>query len=165
MVTDMDKTEVVKHGEILERYATHFVERPWDWSRRGPERVIYPRKGLWDPARFPGNLRYALAGIVRDRRRKGGKSQLDELFGRIGWWPMFRARLRTHYSHPDGQLEGGGVIVYWEETGEYVQMVQPPVGELIGQWLQAEPENEWAQKVAGKLEEIAARYSESLDVE
>jgi hypothetical protein len=170
----MDKADVMKRGELLEAYATHFAFRDWDYTRdTGVHRILYKNRKRktragrtlrFDPSRLPYRVQHALTGLWRDvvtdpnwRKPEGHWTKTLN----VSPWRMFKARLREN-NLPDGVLDGGSVITYWEETGEYLQMVQPSVGALVAEWLQAEPENEYAQKVAAELERIAARYSERL---
>ncbi len=170
----MDADEVLKVAKALRSYAEHFVQRDWDWTRdHGIHRILYrnrrrtTRSGkttYFDPSRLPGRLQNATEGLVRDVRRKWVERKPDELetvLGKIGLWRMFKVRLRDN-NLPDGHLDGGGIIVYWEETGEYLQFVQPSVGSLIADFLEDRPEDAHAQAIAGEMRRIMDRYSERV---
>jgi len=64
---------------------------------------------------------------------------------------------------PDGVLlNSGGVITEWEETGEYLQLVQPSVGALLADFLKEDPEHPHAKIITAELDRIIERYNERV---
>lgn len=66
---------------------------------------------------------------------------------------------------PDGSLAGGKIITYWEEDGEYLQLIQPSVGSLIADFLEQEPENPHAILIVKEMERIQRDYRKRLKEE
>lgn len=169
----MNEHEVLEVAKALRAYAGHFSPRDWDWTRKHSiHRILYrnrrhqTRSGKtqrFDPSRMPYRVQSAVEGLLRDGRRRVTRnpSELDAMFGKVGLWRMFRTRL-TDNNRPDGHLDGGNVIVYWEETGEYLQFVQPTVGLLIADFLEDRPGDAHAQAIAGEMRRIMDRYHERV---
>jgi hypothetical protein len=65
--------------------------------------------------------------------------------------------LRRTPEMPDGHINNGSIITLWCEDGQYIELFQPTVGRLIADFLEAEPENEHAQKIAQEIERIGNR--------
>jgi hypothetical protein len=63
---------------------------------------------------------------------------------------------------PDGSLGDGKIITFWEEDGEYLQLVQPSVGCLLADFLEQEPENPHAILIIKEMERIDRAYSKRL---
>jgi hypothetical protein len=53
--------------------------------------------------------------------------------------------------------------VYWEETGEYIQMVQPSVGSKIADLLEDRPDDDHSKAIAGEMKRILDRYSARIE--
>jgi hypothetical protein len=71
--------------------------------------------------------------------------------------------MRTDRHLPDGILDGGCVVSLWEETGEYLQMVQPQVGAMFADWLIAEPNNPHAKKILKELKRVQKAYTARIE--
>ncbi len=137
----------------LKAYATHFSERDWNYTRdTGTLRGI-----LYDEPynNLSQRIKRALKEIFSLRRDDWGLG--TERFS-MAW-----CHLRSETNMPDGVLDDGNIITHWEETGEYLQFVQPTVGALIAEWLMAEPENAYAKLVAAEMWRIQRRYVERLE--
>jgi hypothetical protein len=172
-MTDLTADEVLQVAKTLRMYAEHFAPRDWDWTRdHRIKRITYrpsrrptrgrarrdgrPGKLRWfDPSELPARVWHALSGALEDKRRPLFP---DDPRMRVGPWRMFKARLRSQ-NLPDGCLDGGGVVVYWEETGEYIQMVQPSVGSRIADLLEDRPEDAHSKAIAGEMKRVLDRYS------
>ena len=76
----------------------------------------------------------------------------------VSRWRMAAVLLVREKNLPDGILDEGNIITHWEETGEYLQYVQPSVGTLIAEWMLAEPTNQHAQAVAAEMRRIQDAY-------
>lgn len=151
MDTEPATTSAVRETAAeLRAYATHFAERDWRYTRDlGSLREIRYASGF---------------DALHNRIRRA----LRDLFGhQPGWFKVNRFRsawwtLERDKNLPDGVLDGGNIITHWEETGEYLQYVQPTVGALIADWLDAEPENPHAQLVAAEMRRIQDAYADRL---
>lgn len=153
---------VAQFAQQLREYATHFAPSDWDYTRDkgGIKHIRYSDdySGYNHPARrFVRSIRHFMPW--RDRRDgmafmapKGIKAR----------WIYFKAGMRTEAHMPDGVLDGGCIVTHWEETGEYLQYVQPSVGAMLADWMDAEPENPHALKIAGEMRRINARYGERI---
>ena len=77
-------------------------------------------------------------------------------------YPTLARRLRTRFSMPffllkrdqnlpDGVLDGGNIITFWSETGYYLSLMQPTVGEMLADFLKEEPENPHAIRMTEEI--------------
>lgn len=145
-------------GGQLREYATHFAFRDWDYTRDTSAikhiRYADDYRGYNHPLRrFGRSVRHFMPW--RDRgfmAPKGFKARLI----------YFKVGMRTQDHLPDGILDGGCIVTHWEETGEYLQYVQPSVGELLADWMDAEPANPHALAIAAEMRRINTRYGERL---
>lgn len=161
-MTTTPEDSVHAMADQLRQYATHFAMRDWDYTRETQIRHIRYR-GDWTGYDHPRRRVARLLGrfVKRDRLDK-------DLFGMrvpFGWrHPLIAARvaLRTERHQPDGVLDEGAIITHWEETGEYLQYVQPSVGALLADWLDADPESDHAQAIAAEMKRINDRYGERV---
>jgi hypothetical protein len=146
-------TDVRAVARELHDYATHFEPRDWDWTRDHGDlsRIVYDN----DRDRLRSRVRRALAYLFRRLR------PWEKQFG-VSRWRMFLHTLKRERHLPDGVLDNGGIIVYWEESGEYLQYVQPTVGALIANWMDAEPDNPHAIAVATEMARIQQRYADRI---
>jgi hypothetical protein len=88
----------------------------------------------------------------------GSKSFREALGDGVGMrLSMFAYSLRRTQEMPDGHINNGSIITLWCEDGQYIELFQPTVGRLIADFLEAEPENEHAQKIAQEIERIGNR--------
>lgn len=165
-----DKTpDAVLYAHYLRSLATHFVHQPWDYTR--VEQVQNPIQRIryaddWSGYhRIDRRIRRALGGLFKPTHAFWGHFNDDKpwyhrlylsLLSRV---VMAWVYLKTDRHLPDGVLDGGGVLTYWEETGEYLQMVQPSVGELLADFLIAEPDHPHAKKILAELGAISERYT------
>lgn len=152
---------VTEFAEQLRQYATHFALSDWDYTRDTGNlkhiRYVDDWRGYNHPAR-------RLIRLVKNFGRPGS---LEDMLG-MRWFawrhPLIQTRvtMRTDSHLPDGVLDHGSIITFWEETGEYLQYVQPSVGEMLADWMDAEPGNTHALKIAGEMRRINARYGQRI---
>ena len=147
--------------DYLDWAANHFVHRDWDYTRTTHIKSI--RYDLeYDPRQ---TLRHRISigwhFLTRSSKRHG------IIYKGSLWWRvrMFFYCLQREKNLPDGVLDGGNVITHWEETGEYLQLVQPSVGALLVNFLKSEPEHPHAKLIIAELERIHQRYEERARVE
>ena len=147
---------VVAFADQLRQYAEHFEQRDWNYTRNHDIRAIY-YISAW--ARLKDALGYTWRGLFK-------RDSLSKSLGlKVSRWRMFRAHLRYHNHLPDGVLDGGAIITHWEETGEYLQYVQPSVGSLLADWMEAEPESLHALRIAAEMKRINDAYGERIQRE
>lgn len=91
----------------------------------------------------------------------------DHLLGRAvvvnQGWGYFWASLRAHVSVglrkdrnlPDGTVNGGGIITFWEEDGEYITLFGPTVGVKVLDFIEAEPTHPHAQAIRAEIERVS----------
>ncbi len=145
--------DVHDYADQLRQYATHFAPCDWNYTRDTGDLVA---------------IRYDTA---QDRLWWRIRRSLRWLFGKTpafakGWSPnrfyMARHALRRDTHMPDGVLAGGGVITFREETGEYLQYVQPSVGALFADLMDARPDLPEVQAVAVEMKRINDNYGERV---
>lgn len=147
-------------ADQLRQYATHFEMRDWCYTR--------------DTSHIK-HLRYAddYSGYNHPLRRLGRtlrqfvppRDSLSKMLGLNAWRnPIITLSvgLRTDSHMPDGVLDGGGILTHWEETGEYLQYVQPSVGALLADLMDAHPELAEVQAVAAEMKRINDDYGTRL---
>lgn len=164
-MSDPTAGTVTQFADQLRQYATHFAPRDWDYTRD-----LGDLKELRYTKRGPDGVRYrvksALGHLFGFNRLSN--DELQEMLGPRNLRERFSYALfslRRDDNMPDGVLDGGNIITHWEETGEYLQYVQPSVGEMLADWMDAEPDNPHALKIAGEMRRINKRYRERLDAE
>lgn len=146
-------TDVKAYADQLRQHAEHFQQRDWDYTRDTGDlaaiRYNRPEDSLL------GRLKGAAGWLFR------GQPEFAK-----GWGPnrfsMALYALRRDRHLPDGTLSGGSIITFWEEDGEYLQYVQPSVGSIIADWMDAEPDNPHAIRVADEMKRINDRYGDRL---
>lgn len=145
--------EVKEQAEYLRSYATHFAPRDWQWTRKHSIKTYYTNT-------FMDRVKDSLWWVWRDAKKRvlRQRSGVDELLFKVSWWRMRKAHWRAHNHVPDGHFEGAAVIAHWEEDGEYIQMVQPQVGALIADLMDAHPDLPEVQAVAAEMKRIADDY-------
>jgi hypothetical protein len=150
----MNREEVLQVADDLRSYAEHFEFRDWNYTRDLGKlesiRYSYPEQKLL------GRVKKSLYWLFH--RAQSWEKQLKVRRVSMAFYALHRDT-----NLPDGVLDGGSVITFWEETGEYLQMVQPTVGSLIGKWLQAEPESEHARLVAAEMKRIQDGYTDRIN--
>ena len=137
-------------ADDLHAYATHFFPRDWDYTRDlGSLAEVRYRDGH---DRLTARLRSAVKWLFR---RDGVRVPVNR-------FRMALTALRRDRNLPDGVLNDGNIITFWEEDGEYLQYVQPTVGVLIAEWMKAEPASPYAVAVAAEMQRIQDRYAERV---
>lgn len=165
-------------ARTLRRYATRHVAQPWNLTTDLGDLRAVRRAGDYSGYERPDRrLRRALTATVRPYIRPSG---LDRMMGAgryehsgLGRNPLrhvivmlnwtratLRANLRTPRHLPDARLENAGILTWWFEDGYYVQMMQRSTGELIADFLEAEPTNPHAIAIAAEIGRINRDYDE-----
>ena len=150
--------------DSLRFLATKYVQRDWEYTRITDIQHIRYKSDLVGRNRLRVRIKSAVTDLFETKKKKHSlfgnlmaESSVREkiLYRFYGF--KFRLRLEDH--KPDGVLNGGDVITYWEESGEYIQMVQPSVGEMLADFLDGDPSNPHAIKIRAELERISDGYS------
>lgn len=142
-------------ADQLRQYATHFTPRDWDYTRDLGSLAALRYDNAHD--RLLGRLRSAVGWLTR--RQRDWEKSLN-----VPRWRMALHVLKRDPHLPDGVLDGGGVITIWEETGEYLQYVQPSVGALLADLMDAHPDLPEVQAVAAEMKRINDRYGARIEV-
>jgi hypothetical protein len=165
-------------ASYLRSVATHHVHshESWGWTRsHGIKRIVTKDtgkgretlrnrikhtvsafRGLWFP-------KSTLDTFLRDLRA-GDKNLPFWRRVQLHYYTILatvRVGMSTDKNRPDGSFPTG-VIAYWEEDGEYIQVMQPSVGELLAEFLEAEPENPHAVKISEEIASILVDYQKRI---
>lgn len=152
-LTPASREETIKAGERL-RDQYPFVRRDWDFTTKHDIKHIrlegdysgYDSIGRrfgraletfkwWEDSTLD-SIMFRGKGIIRGFARRVG-------------YAIFTMKTEDHL--PDGVLDRGNIITHWAETGDYLELVQPQVGDLIAEFLINEPDNPHAQKIAAAI--------------
>ncbi len=150
-----------KSAKYLKELADHFEYRDWNYTRQTHIKSIRYESDH-DPHnklsyRFKSALRWAFN---------------PPKFARIlepEWHVRLRSRvmlpfhfLKRDPNIPDGVLDGGNIITNWEETGEYLNLMQPTVGTLIADFILEDPTNPHAIKINKELTRLHKNYAKRI---
>lgn len=144
--------------DYLDFLANHFEPRDWDYTRNSHITEIRYKS---DHDEY-NTLSYRL------------KQSAYWMFGKTPEWYAAlgeknniskRLRMAIHClkrdtNLPDGSLDSGNVITFWEETGEYLNLMQPTVGSLLVTFLKEDPEHPHAKLITAEIERLYKRYME-----
>lgn len=144
--------------EALDFLANHFEFRDWNYTRISSIESI-----RYTPEHDPNNkvsYRIKQAAYWMFGRTPEWYASLGEKNSIAKRFRMAIYSLKRDHNLPDGVLDGGNVITFWEETGEYLNLVQPTVGALLANFLKEEPEHPHAKLITSELERIHAKLYE-----
>lgn len=155
----MSTKQTKKMAKLLRDYSTHFAQRDWQYTRQIKVKHIR-YEGDWTGYNNP------LRRLQRTLEKFVKIDDLERMLmdsNRIPWaWKhpivTLKIGLRTEKHTPDGHLDNGGILTHWEETGEYLQLVQPSVGELLADLMDAHPDLPEVQAVAAEMKRIQDDY-------
>lgn len=71
-----------------------------------------------------------------------------------GFYAYFLTGFKKENNMPDGVVNNGEIIIYWEEDGEYITMMGPTVGVKVIQFLRANPENDYAKAILAEMRRV-----------
>ncbi len=146
--------------DYLDALANHFEFRDWDYTRQDHIKSI----------------RYTPEQDQHNKLSQRIKQAAWWMFGKTPEWYQAlgeknslakRFRMATYclkrdHNLPDGVLDSGNVITFWEETGEYLNLMQPTVGALLVTFLKEEPEHPHAKLITKELERLHKRYDKRI---
>jgi len=158
---------VAEVGDLLRRRATHHDHGDgWTYTRDiGGLKHIRFERDYTGYNHWTKRLRRALDWkhlVGRDTltSQLRGDRKEDSLYQKFLFAKAYvKVNLFKDSNLPDGSV--GGNYVFWEEDGEYIEMVGPTIGALVAEFLMEEPENEHAQAIAGEIRRILAKHGES----
>ena len=157
----MSTKKAKKSVEYLDLLANHFEFRDWDYTRNSNIKDIYYTKGNDEYNSWKSRIRQAnfwMFGKTPEWYASlGEKNSLAKRF-RMAIYSLKRDR-----NTPDGILDSGNIITHWEETGEYLSMVQPTVGALLANFLKEESEHPHAKLITKELDRLYKRLSKRWD--
>ena len=150
-----------KSAKHLKFLADHFEYRDWNYTRHDHIESI-----RYDPEHDPHNkissrIKQAVSWLFSPTPQ-----WMKELDGR-GQTLGQRLRMVQHFlkrdsNRPDGVLDGGNIITFWEETGEYLNLMQPTVGTLVADFLIEDPTNPHAIKINKELTRLLKNYDKRI---
>ena len=147
--------------DYLEFTSNVFVHRDWDYTRTTNIKSIAYEKGFDDLNSVKFRMKMAFRSLTWGKKH-GMLYKNRGIRDRI---MMSFCHLKKDANLPDGHLDGGNVITFWEETGEYLQLVQPSVGSLLAEFLRKDPENPHAKAINAELDRIHERYRDKTGLE
>lgn len=151
-------------ADQLRQYATHFAPRDWCYTRDTGDLVHIRHRGDRTGYNHPARRLKRWADDYFTLRRP--KSWFAQEGRRLAWrHPLIHASvsLRTESHMPDGVLDGGAIITHWEETGEYLQYVQPSVGALLADLMDAHPDLPEVRAIADEMHRINDDYGRRIE--
>lgn len=152
------ETTTARAGRVLRSHATHHAMSDWEYTRTTGIKHIRMVGDSTGRNTFGKRLRRAIASAF-DTSELASFFQPKSRWHRISFrWACAMEELHLDSNRPDGALNHGSVITHWEEDGEYIQLVQPSVGEMLADFLDAEPDNPHAVKIAGEISRILDGY-------
>ena len=149
-----------KSAKYLKDLADHFEYRDWNYTRQDHIESI-----RYTPEQDPHNkLSYRISKAAWWMFGKtpewyeslGEKNSLSKRFG------MAMYALKRDPNTPDGVLDSGNIITFWEETGEYLNLMQPTVGTLIADFIIEDPTNPHAIKINKELTRLHKNYEKRI---
>ena len=149
-----------KSAKHLKDLADHFEYRDWNYTRQDHIKSI-----RYTPEHDPHNkLSYRIKQAAWWMFGKTPQwyevlGEKDNLFKRFG---MARYALKRDPNTPDGVLDGGSIITFWEETGEYLNLMQPTVGTLVADFIIEDPTNPHAIKINKELTRLLKNYDKRI---
>lgn len=112
---------------------------PWRYARDNEIRHIR-FAGDWSGYdSVPNRIRHAVEAAWSGGRRRRNFYAV---------WAAIKVNLSTEAHRPDGVVGEGRIITFWEEDGEYLELVSPQVGILLAGWMTAAPDDPHARAIA-----------------
>jgi hypothetical protein len=155
------KTTTSKAAKYLKELANIFEYRDWNYTRQTHIKSI-----RYEPEHdFRNKLSFRIKSSI-------GWLISPPTFMRTlepAWKDRLRSRflmplylLRREPNTPDGILDSGNIITFWEETGEYLNMMQPTVGTLIADFILEDPTNPHAILINKELTRLHKSYQKRV---
>lgn len=154
-------TKKNKTLEYLDFLANHFEPRDWDYTRKSSIKSIRYQPDQDRRNKFSHRVKDSIMWFI-------SPPEFTKMLDRT-WQERLRSRftmpfylLKRDNNLPDGILDSGNIITFWEETGEYLNLMQPTVGSLLVTFLKEEPEHPHAKLITKELERLHKRFDKRL---
>lgn len=149
-----------KTVEYLDLLANHFAFRDWDYTRKSNIESVRYTKGHDEANSMRYRIRHACFWMFG--KTPEWYSALGEKNSPAKRFRMATYSLKRDHNLPDGVLDSGNVVTFWEETGEYLNLMQPTVGALLATFLKEEPEHPHAILITKELERLHKRFDKRI---
>jgi len=131
-------------ANALENYP--FVRKTWIPTH---EHEVYLPSGDTFWQRFRYSLTWFTPSGLRIHKMVGGGVPFFWRFGQM-WFDIWHMRR----DKPDEVLRNSSIITVWGEDADYITLVQPKVGDVIAEFLRAEPDHPYAKKISETMWEV-----------
>lgn len=129
--------------------ANVFEQRDWNYTRKTNLKRIQYVSSHDRTEKLSYRVKTAFNWLFRK-----SPDWMEKKFSLRSRFSMFIFSLQRDTNLPDGILDGGNIITFWEETGEYLEYVQPSVGSLLANFLKEEPEHPHAKLIIAEMTRI-----------
>lgn len=141
----------------VEFVATKFVSSAEGWRYTRDTGDLKHIRYTFDSTRYDHwTKRFARAFNLRSLL---GRDSLSKRLGfKPSWggaWAHIRVNLRKDNHLPDGVVNGGNILTFWEEDGEYITLMGPTVGVRVVEFLRAQPTNPHAEAIMAEMRRVA----------
>ena len=154
------KSKISPSVEYLHFLSNHFEFRDWDYTRNSHISEIRYKGEHDEYNKLSHRLKQAVYWMFG--KTPEWYASLEEKNSVSKRLRMAQYALRRDPNLPDGVLDSGNIITFWEETGEYLNLMQPTVGSLLVTFLKEEPENPHAKMITQELERLHKRYKKRI---
>lgn len=149
-----------KSAKYLKDLADHFEYRDWNYTRQDHIESI-----RYTPEQDPHNkLSYRIKNAAwwMFGKTPDWYSVLGEKNSIAKRFRMAQHCLKRDPNLPDGVLDSGNIITFWEETGEYLNLMQPTVGTLVADFIIEDPTNPHAVLINKELTRLHKNYEKRI---
>ena len=150
-----------KGVKALDNLSNHFAPRDWDYTRKSNLKEIRYKSEHDEYNKLSHRLKQATYWMFG--RTPEWYASLGEKNSIAKRFRMASYSLNRDPNLPDGVLDGGNVITFWEETGQYLSLMQPTVGALLANFLKEEPKNPHAKLITAEINRLHKRLNERWD--
>jgi hypothetical protein len=147
-------------AKALKELSNMFAHTDWTYTRNNQVSDIRYRKDFETTNSFQSRIKRSARWLFG--QNNSWASGLEQTFLgrlRLGIVMSFFSLRRTHNT-PDGLLADGSIITFWEEDGVYINLMQPSVGNLLADFLEAEPDNPHAKAMSKEIARILDQIKE-----
>lgn len=162
MASTMTHSEVLEWAEqVTTKFSNNY--RGWEYTRdTGNLKYVRFKTDTTLYNSFWNRLKRGLRGSTLSTSIFGPKTIKEKFLGRVAW---FWVSIKPERHLPDGVVNGGSIITFWEEDGEYITVFGPTVGMKVLEFLKSEPDNQHAKEILAEMTRVAntkIHYDEPL---
>lgn len=150
-----------KSAKYLKELADHFEYRDWNYTRQTHIKSIRYEPDQDRRNKLSHRIKDSIMWFI-------SPPKFTKLLDRT-WQERLRSRftmpiylLKRDNNLPDGILDEGNIITHWEETGEYLNLMQPTVGTLVADFILEDPTNPHAIKINKELTRLHKNYAKRI---